>query len=68
MTRSLRTRDRLEEMRVRICEVGATSAVVVVRQIQRQLDFEVVSEGETNPETEFRHYERDEEFKIRDVR
>lgn len=38
-------------MRDRIREVGATSAVVVDRQIQRQLDFEVVSEGEANPET-----------------
>ncbi|WP_307463280.1 hypothetical protein [Pseudarthrobacter oxydans] len=41
---------------------------VLDSQIQRQLDFEVISEGETNPETEFRHYELDEEFKSRDVR
>ncbi|MDJ0356193.1 hypothetical protein [Paenarthrobacter sp. PH39-S1] len=31
-------------------------------QIQRQLDREYVVVGEPNPETEFRHYEIDEEF------
>jgi hypothetical protein len=37
-------------------------------QVQRQLDHEVVVEGEPNPETEFRHYELDEEFNDRDKR
>lgn len=41
---------------------------VLDSQIQRQLDFEVVAEGEPNPETEFRHYELDEEFQTRDER
>lgn len=41
---------------------------VLDSQIQRQLDFEVVAEGEPNPETEFRHYELDEEFQTRDDR
>lgn len=35
-------------------------------QIQRQLDHEVVAEGEPNPETEFRSFEMDEEFENRD--
>jgi hypothetical protein len=37
-------------------------------QIQRQLDYEYVAEGEPNPETEFRHYDLDEEFGERDKR
>jgi hypothetical protein len=37
-------------------------------QVQRQLDHEVVVDGEPNPETEFRHYELDEEFADRDRR
>lgn len=41
---------------------------VLDSQIQRQLDFEVIAEGEPNPETEFRHYELDEEFQTRDDR
>lgn len=41
---------------------------VLDSQIQRQLDHEVIAEGEPNPETEFRHYELDEEFQTRDDR
>lgn len=41
---------------------------VLDSQVQRQLDYEVVAEGEPNPETEFRHYELDEEFNDRDKR
>lgn len=41
---------------------------VLDSQIQRQLDYEYVSEGEPNPETEFRHHDLDEEFEERDAR
>jgi hypothetical protein len=41
---------------------------VLDSQVQRQLDHEVVVDGEPNPETEFRHYELDEEFNDRDKR
>ena len=41
---------------------------VLDSQVQRQLDHEIVVEGEPNPETEFRHYELDEEFADRDKR
>ncbi|MGF9648442.1 hypothetical protein AAIH32_10735 [Pseudarthrobacter oxydans] len=41
---------------------------VLDSQVQRQLDHEVVLDGEPNPETEFRHYELDEEFNDRDKR
>ncbi|MDQ0618561.1 hypothetical protein [Arthrobacter globiformis] len=41
---------------------------VLDSQVQRQLDHEVVTNGEPNPETEFRHYELDEEFNDRDKR
>ena len=37
-------------------------------QVQRQLDYEYVVDGEPNPETEFRHDDLDEEFQERDVR
>jgi hypothetical protein len=37
-------------------------------RVQRQLDREYVSEGGPNPETEFRHYDLDEEFQERDTR
>ena len=37
-------------------------------QVQRQLDHEYVADGEPNPETEFRHYDLDEEFSERDKR
>ncbi len=41
---------------------------VLDSQVQRQLDHEIVAEGEPHPETEFRHYELDEEFEDRDQR
>jgi hypothetical protein len=41
---------------------------VLDSQVQRQLDHEVVVDGEPDPETEFRHYELDEEFSDRDKR
>ncbi|HEY8700605.1 MAG TPA: hypothetical protein VIM08_06510 [Arthrobacter sp.] len=41
---------------------------VLDSQVQRQLDYEYVSEGGPNPETEFRHYDLDEEFEERDIR
>ena len=41
---------------------------VLDSQVQRQLDHEVVVDGEPNPETEFRHYELDEQFNDRDKR
>jgi hypothetical protein len=37
-------------------------------QVQRQLDYEYVSEGEPNPETEFRRDDLNEEFEERDRR
>lgn len=39
---------------------------VLDSQVQRQLDHEIVTDGESNPETEFRHYELDDEFTERD--
>ncbi|MGC0239506.1 hypothetical protein [Arthrobacter sp. SD76] len=39
---------------------------VLDSQVQRQLDHEIINEGEPNPETEFRHQELDEEFEHRD--
>ena len=41
---------------------------VLDSQVQRQLDYEYVAEGEPNPETEFRHHYLDEEFEDRDNR
>ena len=41
---------------------------VLDSRVQRQLDHEVVVDGEVNPETEFRHYELDVEFNDRDQR
>ncbi|HEY8753151.1 MAG TPA: hypothetical protein VIM40_05855 [Arthrobacter sp.] len=41
---------------------------VLDSQVQRQLDYEYVAEGEPNPETEFRHHDLDEEFEERDGR
>lgn len=41
---------------------------VLDSQVQRQLDYEYVAEGEPNPETEFRHHDLDEEFEERDSR
>jgi hypothetical protein len=41
---------------------------VLDSRVQRQLDYEIVAEGEPNPETEFRHFELDEQFEDRDKR
>lgn len=41
---------------------------VLDSQVQRQMDYEYVAEGEPNPETEFRHYDLDAEFDERDAR
>ncbi|MEV7455468.1 hypothetical protein [Pseudarthrobacter oxydans] len=41
---------------------------VLDSQVQRQLDHEMVVNGESDRETEFRHYELDEEFSDRDKR
>ena len=48
-----------------LTDVGDQQLQVLDSQIQRQLDHEVVTEGEPNPETEFRHFELDEEFESR---
>lgn len=49
-----------------LAKVGDQELQVLDSQIQRQLDLEVVTAGETDPETEFRHDELDEEFRSRD--
>jgi hypothetical protein len=41
---------------------------VLDSQVQRQLDYEYVADGEPNPETEFRHHDLDDEFQERDER
>lgn len=41
---------------------------VLDSQVQRQLDYEYVAQGEPDPETEFRHHDLDEEFQERDSR
>lgn len=41
---------------------------VLDSQVQRQLDHEYIADGEPNPETEFRHFDLDEEFSGRDKR
>jgi hypothetical protein len=41
---------------------------VLDSQVHRQLDHEYVADGEPNPETEFRHFDLDEEFSERDKR
>ena len=41
---------------------------VLDSQVQRQLDHEVIVVGESDRETEFRHYELDHEFTERDKR
>lgn len=51
-----------------LARVGDRQLQVLDSQIQRQLDVEVIAEGEMNPETEFRRDELDEEFRNRDVR
>ena len=38
---------------------------VLDSQIQRQLDHEIAADGESERETEFRHYELDHEFEER---
>lgn len=39
---------------------------VLDSQVQRQLDHEIITEGESDPETEFRHQELDMEFEHRE--
>ncbi|MET3921040.1 hypothetical protein [Arthrobacter sp. UYEF20] len=51
-----------------LSKVGDRELQVLDSQVQRQLDYEYVAEGEPNPETEFRHYDLDEEFGERDNR
>jgi hypothetical protein len=41
---------------------------VLDSQVQRQLNYEYVAEGEPNPETEFRRDDLNEEFEERDHR
>ena len=48
--------------------VEDTELQVLDSQVQRQLDYEYVVEGEPHPETEFRHYDLNEEFGERDKR
>lgn len=57
-----------EEFPEDLTEVGDRELQVLDSQVQRQLGYEVISGGEPNPETEFRHYELDEEFGNRDSR
>jgi len=40
---------------------------VLDSQIQRQMDREIVRDGEAAPETEFRHYQLDDEFSDREA-
>ena len=51
-----------------LTEVENKDLQILDSQVQRQLDHEYVADGEPNPETEFRHYELDEEFSERDKR
>lgn len=51
-----------------LAEVNDRTLQVLDSQVQRQLDHEIVADGEPNPETEFRHEELDEEFGDRDPR
>jgi hypothetical protein len=51
-----------------LSEVANKDLQVLDSQVQRQLDHEYVADGEPNPETEFRHYDLDEEFGERDKR
>jgi hypothetical protein len=41
---------------------------VLDSQVQRQLNYEYIAEGEPNPETEFRRDDLNEEFEERDRR
>jgi hypothetical protein len=51
-----------------LTKVADKDLQVLDSQVQRQLDHEYVADGEPNPETEFRHYDLDEEFSERDKR
>lgn len=51
-----------------LSKVQDSELQVLDSRIQRQSDREIVDDGEVNPETEFRHYELDEEFNDRDKR
>ena len=51
-----------------LSQIADLELQVLDSQIQRQLDYEYVVEGEPHPETEFRHYDLDEEFSERDKR
>ena len=51
-----------------LSSVGDRQLQILDSQIQRELDLEVVTEGEMNPETECRRDELDEEFRSRDKR
>ncbi|MFE4229813.1 hypothetical protein ACFRJ8_18220 [Arthrobacter sp. NPDC056886] len=51
-----------------LTKVADKDLQVLDSQVQRQLDYECVVEGEPNPETEFRGYDLDEEFEERDKR
>lgn len=48
-----------------LTDMGDQELQVLDSRVQRQLDYEVVAEGEPDRETEFRHYEIDEEFQTR---
>ena len=47
-------------------QVSDQELQVLDSQVQRQIDHEIVTAGESDPETEFRRYELDEEFENRD--
>ena len=49
-------------------EVSDQELQVLDSQVQRQIDREIVAEGEANPESEFRRYELNEEFGNRESR
>ena len=49
-------------------DISDNDLQVLDSQVQRQFDHEVVVDGEVSRETEFRHYELDEEFQDRDKR
>lgn len=51
-----------------LSKVADKDLQVLDSQVERQLDYEYVVEGEPNPETEFRHYDLDAEFDERDKR
>lgn len=51
-----------------LSQIADRELQVLDSQIQRQLDYEYVVEGEPHPETEFRHYDLDEEFHEREKR